>query len=205
MKLTLIALSLCFSIFVSAAEGPVATTASEVRPLMVGAMVPDLTLTDPEGGPVRLREAAAEQPLVLVFYRGSWCPYCQKQLGALEKELGNWQESGFQIYAVAQDTPEVNAGVMAKQKLSFPVLADEGLEVARAFGLVFGVDGETVKTYKQYGIDLVGLYGKQAPEMPVPAVYLIGSDGKVLFHFVNPDYRVRLEPSVLKAAMTAYN
>lgn len=204
MRFGMIALLPCFSILLSAADGPVATTATEVRPLMVGAMVPDLTLTDPEGEPVRLREAAAESPLVLVFYRGSWCPYCQKQLGALEKALGNWQDSGYQIYAVAQDTPKVNAGVMAKQKLGFPVLADEGLAVARAFGLVFGVDGETVKTYKQYGIDLVGLYGKQAPEMPVPAVYLIGRDGKVLFNYVNPDYRVRLEPAVLKAAMAAY-
>ena len=205
MRFGLIALIVSLSVSLAAAEGPVATTASEVRPLMVGATVPDLTLTDPEGNPVKLREAAAEQPLVLVFYRGSWCPYCQKQLGALEKELGDWQESGFRIYAVAQDTPEVNAGVVAKQKLSFPVLADSGLEVARAFGLVFGVDGGTVTKYKEYGIDLVGLYGKQAPEMPVPAVYLIGRDGKVLFNYVNPDYRVRLEPLVLKAAMAAYN
>jgi len=111
---------------------------------------------------------------------------------------------GYQVFAVAQDTPEVNAGVMKKQKLSFPILADAGLKVSTDFGLVFKLDKETVDVYKKYNIDLQKLYGNQEEIMPVPAIFLIGTDGKVRFNYANPDYRVRLDTGVLKAAMTAY-
>ncbi len=111
---------------------------------------------------------------------------------------------GYQVFAVAQDAPEINAGVMKKQNLSFPILADEGLKVSSDFGLVFKLDQKTVEVYMKYNIDLQKLYGNQEQIMPVPAIFLIGTDGKVRFNYANPDYRVRLDTNVLKAAMMAY-
>jgi len=102
---------------------------------------------------------------------------------------------------ISQDPPDKNKGVVAKQKLSFPIYADPDLEAAKAFGLVFQVDDTTRERYKQYGIDLVALYGRDTPLMPTPAVFILNAEGKVAFSYVNPDYRVRLAPEVIKAVL----
>ena len=91
---------------------------------------------------------------------------------------------------------------MIKSKLSFPILSDQALEASKKFGLVFSIDEKTVGIYKNYNIDLVGLYGLEQPLMPVPAIFIV-KDGTIQFSYVNPNYAVRLEPAILRAAMTA--
>jgi peroxiredoxin len=122
----------------------------------------------------------------------------------LQAEIGNYQELGYQVYAVAQDSPEINKTVMAKNKLSFPILSDADMTASIAFGLVFKIDDKTKAAYKGFGLDLEALYGRAQPLMLVPAVYIIDSTGKVRFNYVNPDYRERCPTEILKAAMAVY-
>lgn len=90
---------------------------------------------------------------------------------------------------------------MAKQKLNFPIYSDPDLEAAKGFGLLFKINDKTKKIYLDYGIDLEGLYGREAPVMPTPAVYVLNKEGKVAFSYVNPDYSVRLAPKVIEAIL----
>jgi len=122
----------------------------------------------------------------------------------LQAEIGNYQELGYQIFGIAQDSPETNKTSAAKNKLYIPILSDAAIAAAGAFGLVFKVDDKTKTAYKGYGIDLEALYGRAQPLMAVPAVFLIDGSGKIRFSYVNPDYRERLDPRILKAAMEVY-
>ena len=122
----------------------------------------------------------------------------------LQEEVGDYKAQGYQIFALSQDSFSENKSVMKKNKLSFPILSDGAMAVASKFGLVFSVNDETVKKFEQYGIDLIGLYGRKKPVLAVPAVYIIGADGKVKFQYVNPDYSQRLHPKVLRSAMEVY-
>ena len=105
---------------------------------------------------------------------------------------------------VSQDSPELLTATAKKNNLNFQFLSDSQMAASNAFGLTFKVDEKTVSIYKNYNIDLVGLYGRAKPLMTVPAVFLINKEAKVVFEYVNPNYQVRLEPSVLKAAISAY-
>ena len=111
---------------------------------------------------------------------------------------------GSKVIVVSQDSPEMLTATAKKHKLGFQFLSDGQMAASKAFGLTFKVNEETVKLYKKYNIDLVGLYGRAKPLMSVPAVFLIGAEGKIVFEYVNPNYQVRLEPSILKAAVGAY-
>ena len=180
-----------------------AVDATAIRPLLIGSATPSVTVKDPAGKDVNLAEYVKEKPTVLVFYRGSWCPYCMKNLGQLQELVPELEKSGYRIAAVTQDSPETNGKTQAKHKLSFTIFSDGDMAATQAFGLVYQVGEETTKLYKGYGIDLVGLYGKSQPVMAVPGVFLFNEEGKIRFEYVNPDYRIRLAPEVLMAAVKA--
>lgn len=108
---------------------------------------------------------------------------------------------GCQVLVISQDSPEALSKTAKKHKLkNFRFLSDSEMKASLAFGLAFSVDTKTVEIYKNYGIDLVGLYGRNEPLMTVPAVFLTDKSGKIVFEYVNPDYKIRLDPEVLKAA-----
>ena len=197
MKISWILMLACASL-AFAADGA-ADNATSINPLLIGADLPSAQLTNSAGETVDLAEVAGEQPTVLVFYRGNWCPICNRHLQELQPYLADLKAAGYAFYAINQDNAETNSASMKKQKFEFEVLADGEMAAARGLGLAFKVDENTVKQYKQYGIDLVGLYGRAEPEMTVPAV-LIVRDGKIRFSYVNPDYRERLDPKVLVTA-----
>lgn len=180
-----------------------AADANAITPLLIGAKTPSVTVKDSAGKAVDLAEYVTEKPTVLVFYRGSWCPYCMKNLAQMEKLVPELEALGYRIAAVTQDASEINAKTQAKHKLSFSIFSDPEMAAADAFGLVFQVSPETTKLYKGYGIDLVGLYGRTSPVMAVPGVFLFNEEGKIRFQYVNPDYRIRLAPEVLMAAVKA--
>lgn len=122
----------------------------------------------------------------------------------MEKDAVELKELGYQVIAITQDAPEGLDKTAKKNKLSFTLLSDPEMFAAKAFGLAFSVDEETVKAYKGYGIDLVGIYGRAQPLMAVPAIFLIDTKGFVTFQYANPNYQVRLDSAVLVAAAKAY-
>lgn len=186
-----------------ATETAVPMTADAVRPLLIGARTPPLTLRDAEGRPVDLKALLAERPTVLVFYRGGWCMYCNTQLGQLKQAEAKVLESGWQIVAVSPDRPEKLKESLGKHQVNYTLLSDSDMTAARAFGIAFQVDDETATKYKGYGIDLDDASGRDHHLLPVPSVFLVNADGTIVYQYVNPDYKVRLHPDVLLAMIAA--
>ncbi len=176
---------------------------ADVRPAMIGSRVPDVTLWTPEGNHAELREVVAEQPTVLMVYRGDWCAYCKKhlqQLAGIESQL---QELGYQIVAISPDRPETMRKTVEDTGLGYRLLSDPHLDAAQWLGLAYYVDEATRRSLERYGADLRSGPGQPHKMLPVPAVFLVDRHGVIRFDYVNPDYRVRLDPDVLLAAARA--
>jgi len=172
--------------------------------LSVGETIPDLVLRTATGQPFDLIEAVSNQPAVLVFYRGGWCPFCTLHLAKLQTIEPQLLTMGYQILAISPDLPEKLAEADGKHDYSYTLLSDSAMNAAKAFGLEFEVDVVTRGKYKDFGIDLEAASGETHHLLPVPAVFVVGTDGIVRFSHSNPDYKVRLEPEeILRAAQQA--
>jgi len=177
----------------------VAPSASDVRPLLIGAAAPDASLRTMDGRPQTLKAALAGKPGVVIFYRGGWCPYCNahlREIKGVEKDLARL---GYTTVAVSPDRPEELAKTAKKHDLPYALLSDSKLEAARAYGIAFQLDPDTLKKYAHYGVDLRKSSGEPHDWLPVPSVFLIGKDGTIKFSYTDPDYKVRLKGAVLLA------
>ena len=162
--------------------------------LGVGDPAPDFALPDAMGREVRLSELLERGPVVLTFYRGAWCPYCNTQLRDYQDALADVERAGATLVAVSPQTPDGSVTTAERNGLAFPVLSDVGNRVSRAYGLVYEVDAATRERYQAVGVDLAeanGTGGGAAWELPVPATYVIGTDGTVRAAFVEADYTQR--------------
>jgi len=162
--------------------------------LKAGDTAPDFTLPDAKGGRVHLADVLAQGPVVLSFYRGGWCPYCNLELQALQQSLSQIRESGAQLMAVSPELPDQALSTAEKHALAFTVLSDQGNRVARDFGIVFTLPEALRPIYAKFGIDLSAWNGDDSFELPVPATYVIDRNGVILDGFVNTDYMQRMEP-----------
>jgi len=169
--------------------------------LGVGDPVPDVVLRDEWDRPVRLRRLTAEKPAVLVFYRGGWCPYCNRHLQALAGIEHEIEQAGARLLAISMDKPEKLRQTPDRQKLHYRLLSDRDAEAARAFGIAFRVDDATVVRYKEMGLDLEEASGRDHHLLPHPSVFITDTSGRIRFAHVNPDYKVRLEPEKIMAAL----
>lgn len=168
--------------------------AAETTALSVGAEAPDFTLPTASGDRVRLGEALAEGPVVLTFYRGAWCPYCNQSLRQFQEALPLIEAAGARLVAISPQTPDGSLEMEQAQSLTFPVLSDIGNEVSRDYGLVFEVGEDVRDRYRTSGIDLAEANGTEAWELPVPATYVIDQDGTIRFAFIEADYTQRASP-----------
>lgn len=187
----------------SVAEADVPASAQEAvgGALGVGQRAPDFALPDIDGGTVRLSALLSNGPVVLTFYRGKWCPYCNTSLQGFQAELGEILDAGGYLVAVSPQA-EIGSQEMAETNaLSFPVLSDAGNRVSREYGLVYQVDASTQAQYEAVGIDLAEVNGVPAWELPVPATYVIARDGTVRAAFVEADYTQRADPRDVIAAL----
>ncbi len=173
-------------------------------PLKVGDSIPDVTLRTEEDKEVSLRKLVSEQPTVLIFYRGGWCPYCNRHLQSLagiEKDLA---DAGVQLTAISMDQPSKLRETPHRDRLGYRLLSDSDAAAAKAFGIAFRVDDATVEKYKGYGINLEAASGRSHHMLPYPSVFIANTNGVIRFAHVNPDYKVRLEPEkILEAARAA--
>lgn len=180
------------------ADAPrVASSAAEVTPLKSGNAAPAVTLLRPDGRSVSLSSVYAAKPTVLIFYRGGWCPYCNAHLGQIGKAEPELIAMGYQVVAVSPDRPEELQRSVDKQHLTYQLLSDSDMTLAKAFGLAFKVDDVTVTKYRGFGIDLDRASGQSHHLLPVPAVYIVDRTGQIRFAHWNPDYKSRLEPKEL--------
>ena len=165
------------------------------RARKAGERAPDFTLQDAEGNTVSSAALLAEGPLVISFYRGVWCPYCNLELQALEATLPDFVAAGATLVAISPQNAANSRKSMRNNKLGFPILSDVGNEVAAAFGLRFTLPDYLVDLYKRLKNDLPAFNGDDSWTLPMPARYVIGQDGTILYSEVNPDYTRRPEPA----------
>lgn len=177
--------------------------ADQICPRLVGQSLPEVSLTSLDGELVQVADIMAEKPTVLIFYRGSWCPYCNRHLAALAELEPELLEMGYQIVAVSPDLPENLVEARDKNELHYQLYSDAQMEFADAMGLGFTVDEKTLKRYKVYGINLEKASGESHHRLPVPAVYLVNRDGLITFNYVNPNYKVRATAALIRAAAQA--
>jgi len=171
------------------------------RALKAGDKAPAFTLNDPEGKPISSAELLSNGPLVLSFYRGVWCPYCNMELQALQGALPEFQKLGASLVAISPQTAANSRKSVRQNDLSFPILSDTHNDVAAAFGLRFELPDYLVALYKSLKNDLPAFNGDPSWTLPMPARYVIGQDGTVLYAEVNPDYTRRPEPEDMLPAL----
>jgi peroxiredoxin len=170
------------------------------RALREGERAPNFRLPNAQGGFIELDALLEHGPVVLAFYRGQWCPYCNLELRAYQKSLPQLQALGASLIAISPQTPDNSLSTVEKNELAYPVLSDVGLSVARAYGVAFDLPDELVQLYqRQWNNDLVKWNGEGGWSLPIPATYVIGEDARIVLAHIDPDYRGRLEP---EAALT---
>ncbi|MFK7790603.1 MAG: peroxiredoxin-like family protein [Phycisphaeraceae bacterium] len=159
----------------------------------VGDVSPAFTLPNAVGEEVSSAELLKDGPIIVVFYRGAWCPYCNLTLVAWQEQLETIQGLGAQLVTISPQLPDYSLSSKEKNDLTFPVLSDVGNKVADDFGITTQVTPEIIKLWEGR-IDLEKHNGDTSAKLPLPATYLIGTDGKVHFAHAHEDYRVRAEP-----------
>jgi peroxiredoxin len=160
--------------------------------LLVNALAPDFSAKDQQGKPFQLSSALKKGSVVVVFYRGQWCPYCNKQLKAIQDSLSMIIEKGATMVAVSPEKADNIAKTIEKTKVSFPVLQDDGMNIMNQYQVRFAVDTATVSRYKKFGVDFADVNGTNGANLPVPAVYIINSKGEIVFRHFDTDYRKRV-------------
>lgn len=169
--------------------------------LKVGDEAPDFTLGDPDGKQVQLSLLLKDGPVVLTWYRGGWCPYCNIALASLTQRNDDFRELGATLVALTPELPDTNLETVKEQGLPFEVLSDIDHKVAEQYGLVFKLNDDTRERYaEKFG--LVERSGESAADrLPLPATYVIGTDGVITYAFLDADYRRRAEPEAIIAVL----
>jgi peroxiredoxin len=162
-----------------------------------GERAPDFTLPDVLGNEVTLSELLKHGPVVVTFYRGEWCPFCNLQLRAYQRILPQIQSLGATLVAISPQTPDHSLSTVEKKELTFVVLSDVGNKVARAYRIVFTLEESIHPLYTTIGSDLPTFNGDASWELPMPATFLVAQDGTVRLAFVAEDYTRLLEPADL--------
>ena len=142
---------------------------------------------------------------MLIFYRGGWCPFCTRHLKDLAGIEDDLNKAGAQLFAISMDTPAKLKATPARDQLHYRLLSDSDAVAIKAFGIAFKVDDATVEKYKGYGINLDAASGKDHHLLPHPAVFVTNTNGVIRFAHVNADYKVRLEPKKILAAVSTTN
>ncbi len=159
--------------------------------LKVGDNAPDFTAIDNSGTLFNLQKKLKGGEVVIIFYRGQWCPYCNKQLGQLNDSLAMITARGAYVVAVSPETKENISKTVAKTKASYQIISDSAITIMKMYKVNYAVDEAAQTQYKKYGINFSEANGANGANLPVPATYIIGKDGKVKYVFFNPDYRIR--------------
>lgn len=202
MKKILAFLILSLPFFIHAK--PIAESADSVSPLLNGQTIPDVMVTDANGSKTSLSQFINGQKTILFFYRGGWCPFCNTQMGQLKEIEPQLNNLGFKLIGVSTDAPEGLKKSISRMDLGYSLLSDFESKLSQAFGLAFFTDEKTTKRYVSR-LNLTNpLKKNKAGEtrlvLPVPAVYVIDGEGLVHFNYVNPNFKVRLDETVLLKA-----
>lgn len=169
--------------------------------IKIGDKLPEAKLINSKNETVSLKEIANNGPLVVSFYRGGWCPYCNIQLKAIQKALPEITKKGAKLVAITPETPDNSLTTKEKNELEFDVLSDIDNKFARELGLVFQLPKAVQEIYNQFGLDLVKHNGNNDFELPLAATFVIDKENNVTYRFINEDYTKRAEISEILNAL----
>ena len=170
--------------------------------LKIGSKAPDFTLGNAHGKSVSLYEKLKKGPVILAFYRGAWCPYCNIELHALQESLPAFHKYHAQVIAVSPQTPDKSLQQVTKDKFPFEVLSDVNDTVSKAYRLYYEIPKELHEFYKtKFKLDIEAYNGKGRLGLPVPGTFVIDQQGKIVAAFAEHDYQKRMEPADIVAAL----
>lgn len=169
--------------------------------LKVGEKAPDFELPNVKGKSVKLSTLLEKGPVVLNFYRGGWCPYCNLELNTYNRHLGDIENLGASLVAISPQTPDNSLSTAEKNDLKFEVLSDVGNKAANEYGLVFKLDSSLHEIYTKFGLVLPKFNGDDSWEIPLPGTYVVHTDGTVKYAFADADYTKRAEPDEVIAKL----
>ncbi len=167
----------------------------------VGEAFTDFQLPDHTGADFTLSDLVAQGPLVISFYRGGWCLYCNITLQALQQKLPEFKALGAQLVAITPELPDHSLSTIEKNNLLFPVLTDKDNTLAKQLGLVFQLPENIQALYADFGLDVTSHNGNSDFELPLAATFVVGDDGLIKYVFADADYTKRAEPSDILAAL----
>ena len=166
-----------------------------------GAVAPDFRLPGVKGDLVSLTDLLQQGPVVVAFYRGGWCPYCNIQLRAYQAAMPEMTALGARLVAISPQLPEQSFSTAQADELTFEVVSDVGNVAARRFGLVYALPEELRAALRSNNKALPGINGDESWELPVPATYVIAQDGRIALAYIEVDYRKRLGPEAILDAL----
>ncbi len=170
--------------------------------LKVGEKAPDFSLKNPYGKTVRLSDQLKKGPVVLVFYRGAWCPYCNLQLHALKDVMPEITKYGATLIAVTPQQPDKSLGQIQKDGFPFEILSDLNDQVVKSYNLFWKVSDKLDAAYKHgFGLDITAFNGPGRRGLPVPGTFIIDSNGTIRAAYADTDYKKRMEPADILAAL----
>ena len=173
--------------------------------LQIGQKVENFSLANHNGENIELADLLKKGPVIISFYRGGWCPYCNLELKALNDYLPQFKTQSAQLIAISPQLPDETLSTAQKNDLEFDVLSDVSNKVAEQFGLLFTLDERIQALYTQFGIDFEHYYGDKSFKLPLPATYVINQEGVITYAFLNEDYTLRAEPTDIMAALESEN
>ena len=179
-------------------EGLDAVTGSGIldKALNAGNKAPDFTLTNASNQSVNLYDQLRKGPVVLTWYRGGWCPYCNITLRYLQNKLPDFQNEGASLIALTPELPDQSLNTAEKNQLQFEVLSDVGNNVGKEYGIIFQLTREVAANYQQ-AFDLHSHNGDESDELPLAATYVIGQDAIIQYAYLNVDYKYRADPEII--------
>lgn len=164
--------------------------------LHVNDKAPEFTAKDQNGKVISLKDKLKDGKVVLIFYRGQWCPYCNKELTHMEDSLSLITSKGATVIAITPEQPANVEKTIGKTKATYSILTDDKLKIMKDYDVAYAVDPAMIEKYKSYGIDFSSANGDNGANLPVPAVYVIDKKGNITYRYFDADYTKR--PSVLE-------
>jgi peroxiredoxin len=186
-----------------AAQAQKFRSAEEAKGLEVGARAPDFSAIDAKENTFQLAKALQKQPVVIIFYRGYWCPVCNRHLSQLQDSLKQIEKAGARVIAISPEKPEYLEKMAGKTGAGYTLLYDEGYKIADAYDVTFKPDEATLDTYnKALGANLKETHSDTSQRLPIPATYVVDQQGKIIWRQLDPNYKNR---STVKGIVEAIN
>lgn len=181
-------------------------TVKEAKGLAVGERVADFSAVNQKGEPFILSEALKLGPVVVIFYRGQWCPVCNRHLGQVQDSLQEIFEHGATIIAISPEKSEYLAKTVEKTHVSFTLLYDEGYAIANRFDVTYSPDNSTKVMYNvMLGANLKNAHSDDSQRLPIPATFIINSDREIIWRQFDPDYKKRSSVKDITTALSNLN